>query len=173
MTVLTDAEFGELLRSSSTACRLEAQPQYAVTEERDALERFAAGSPLPPSEYGWWQEWLDMIHDLTRQGKRVERVRVLSEPASLYQRWECWGDKWHLDAGEHISYLPRSRALEIDLPLQDWWLLDLARIVVMRFDAGGELTGRKMVTEPQAVAQHREWWRIAVRNARPARELAA
>jgi hypothetical protein len=174
VTVLSDAEFGEMLSSfSSTARRLEAQPEYAVSEERDALKRFAAGSPLPPSEYDWWQEWLDVIRDLTGQGRRVERVRVLSEPPSVYQQWECWGDKWHIDAGERISYLPRSKALAIGLPLQDWWLLDSARLIIMRFDSGGALTGRELVTEPQAVEQHRAWWRLAVRDARPAGELAA
>jgi hypothetical protein len=156
-----------------TARRLEAQPEYAVGEERDALNRFAAGSPLPPSEYGWWQEWLDMIRDLTQQGKQIERVRILSEPPGVYQRWESWGDRWHATAGERISYLPRSKALAIGLPLQDWWLLDSARLIILRFDSAGALTGRELVTDAQAVEQHSAWWRLAVRNARPARELAA
>jgi hypothetical protein len=174
LTELAAADFGELLRNfSSTACRLEAQPEYAVTEERDALERYAAGAPLPPSEYGWWQEWLDMIRDLTQQGKRIERVRVLSEPPGAYQQWECWGDKWHTDAGERIRYLPRSRALAIGLPLQDWWLLDSAQLIIMHFDPGGVLTGQDLVTEPQAIGQHRAWWTMAIRNARPAGQLAA
>jgi hypothetical protein len=98
---------------------------------------------------------------------------VLTEPPGLYQQWECWGDRWHLKAGERISYLPRSRAVELGLPLQDWWLLDSSRLVVMHFGPGGELVGRELVTDPQAVAEHDAWWDVAASHARPAGELAA
>jgi hypothetical protein len=144
-----------------------------VTEEREALERFLAGDPQPPSEYAWWQDWLDMIRDLNRQGKQIARVRVLAEPPSGYQRWECWGDRWHADAGERISYLPRSRALTAGLPLEDWWLFDSSRLVLMRLDAEGALTASELVTEPGSVSRYCALRDLAIRHARPAGELAA
>jgi hypothetical protein len=153
-----------------TAFRLEAQPKYAVTEEREAFEGFVAGAPRPPSEYAWWQEWLDMIRDLNRRGRRIERVRVLAEPPSDYQRWECWGDRWHGEAGEHISYLPRSEALAAGLPLEDWWLFDSSRLVLMQFNAEGTLTASELNTEPETVSRYCELRELAIRRAPPACE---
>ncbi len=47
----------------------------------------------------------------------MQRVRVLAEPPTTYQRWLLWGDRWHAEAGEQISYLPGSHAMAIGLPL--------------------------------------------------------
>ena len=86
---LTDDEFGDLLRSfRSTAFYFEAQETYALDYEAADMERFLAGSPQPPPEIGWWRPWLEQVSELTRQGKQVSRVRIISEPASDYQRWQ-------------------------------------------------------------------------------------
>ena len=63
---------------------------------------------------------------------------MLAEPPSDYQRWMMWAEPWHSAAGEHISYMPRSRAEDLRLPLaNDWWLLDDERLIVMRFTSEG------------------------------------
>lgn len=174
MTDPASADLGALLRGfRRTAFRLETQPSYAVAAEREALDRFIAGEPQPPSAFGWWQEWLDMIRGLAQQGKTVERVRVLAEPPSTYQRWETWGDRWHTEAGERISCLPRSQALAVGLPLEDWWLFDSTRLVLMRFDDEGGAMSHQLVTDPQVVAQHCGWRDLALRHARTAGVTAA
>lgn len=172
-TPVTDSEFAELLAGfSRSAFRLEAQPEYAVTEEREALERFLAGVPGRPSDYGWWQDWLDMIRSLAAERRIFSRVRVLAEPLTDYQRWESWGDPWHVRAGERICYLPWSRATRIGLPVEcDWWLLDGERVILMDF-SGGELAST-LITDPGEVAPYLAWRDLAVRNATPAGEIAA
>lgn len=174
MTDLGSVDLGTLLHSfERTAFRIEAQPSYAVAEEREALAGFIAGHPRPPSAYRWWQDWLDMIRGLAQQGKTVERVRVLAEPLTTYQQWESWGDRWHTEAGEQISYLSRSQALGVGLPLEDWWLFDSTRLVQMRFDDEGAAMGQQLVTDPQVVARHCSWRDLALRHARAAGETAA
>jgi hypothetical protein len=172
---VTDDEFRDLLRSfRRTAFYLEAQDAYALDYEASDLERFLAGSPTPPPEVGWWRPWLDQVAGLTRQGKQVTRVRVISEPPSDYQRWGLWALPWHARAGEQISYVPRSAATVIGLPLDcDWWLLDDERVIRMHYTADGRIEEKALVTEPGIVALHREWRDLAVRNATTAEEIAA
>ena len=176
-TPITDDQFGDLLRSfRRTAFYFEAQETYALDYEAADLERFRAGSPVPPPEVGWWRPWLDQIAELTRQGKQITRVRVTSEPPTDYQRWGFWALPWHMRAGEQISYISRNRADVIGLPLachQDWWLLDDERVIQLHYSPDGRITGKVLVTEPVIVALHCAWRDLAVRNATPAEEIAA
>ena len=90
---------------------------------------------------------------LTAEGKRVARVRILEEPPTDYQRWLLWASPWHAAAGEDIRYLPRSQAERISLPLvNDWWLLDDERVILMVFTEAGEISGKRLLTDSVAVA---------------------
>lgn len=172
---ITEAEFDDLLSSfARTAFRLETRDSYALGYEAADYERFLAGDPVPPPEVSWWRPWLDQITDLTRAGKRISRVRILAEPPTDYQRWELWAAPWHAGAGEDIRYLRRRDAVSAGLPVtSDWWLLDDERVILMRFDAEGRITGKLLVTSPDVAARHREWRDLAVLNAMPAEEFTA
>ena len=96
MRRISEDEFGEMLRTfRRSAFRLEARDHYALGYEAADFERFLAGNPVPPPQVDWWRPWLDQIAELTQQGKRIGRVRVLAEPPSDYQRWELWAAPWH------------------------------------------------------------------------------
>lgn len=172
---ITQAEFNRLLATfERSAFRLETRAAYALGYEREDFDRFLAGEPAPPPELAWWRPWLEQIARFTAEGKRVARVRVLDEPPSDYQRWELWASGWHAEAGEKISYIPRSRALEVGLPLTyDWWLLDDERLIIMRYDDAGEIAGKSLTTDQGIIARHREWRDLAVGNATPAEDIAA
>ena len=93
------------------------------------------------------------MRELARQGKRIGRVRVLSEPPSDYQRWELWGTSWHIEAGEEIRYMSRRRAEQIGLPLEyDWWLFDDERLIITRFTDAGEIAEKSLITDPAIIA---------------------
>lgn len=172
---ITEDEFAGMFSTfRESAFRLETREQYAITSERDAFARFLGGHPLPPSELDWWQEWLNGMRELTRAGKRIGRVRVLSEPPSDYQRWEMWGTAWHAEAGEEIRYMSRLAALALSIPLDsDWWLFDDERLVIMKFTDEDEIDGQILVTEPPIVAEHRRLRDLATRHAAPAESFAA
>jgi hypothetical protein len=174
VTRISDEEFDDLLRSfEHSAFRLETRDAYAIGFEREEYDRFLAGSPRPPSEISWWQEWLDQTARLAREGKTVSRVRVLAEPPSDYQRWMIWARPWYAQAGEQITYLTHREARSLGLPDQDWWLLDGERALTMAFDDAGRVTVRWLVTDPERIAQYIKWRDLAVRNATPAERFAA
>jgi hypothetical protein len=174
-TPITQDESAEMFRTfRESAFHLETREFYAMTNERDAFQRFLDGHPLSPAGLPWWQTWLDQMRELARQGKRIGRVRVLSEPPSDYQRWELWGTSWHIKAGEEIRYMSRRRAEQIGLPLNyDWWLFDDERLIVTRFTDSGEIAEKSLITDPGIIAQHRAWRDLAVRNATTAETFAA
>jgi hypothetical protein len=173
---ISEAEFAGMFREfRSSAWRLETLSRYAMDYEAADYQRFLDGGHPDVSESGWFRPWLDMISEVTRQGREIVRVRILTEPPSDYQRFEMWCAQWNTAAGERIGYLTQSRARELGLPvdLGDWWLYDDARLVLMRFDEAGRITSKELVTDPILVAQHCEWRDLAVRYATPAGKTAA
>jgi hypothetical protein len=172
---ITDDEFGDLLRSfRRIAFYFEAQETYALDYEAADLERFVAGSPTPPPGVRWWRPWLDQVAEQTRQGKRITRVRIISEPPTDYQRWGLWALPWHVRAGERISYIERSRAHKIGLPLlNDWWLLDDERLIILQYNDAGEITRKSLVDQGGIYTNYLIWRDLAVRNATPAEKIAA
>ncbi|MFK3984458.1 DUF6879 family protein [Micromonospora sp. NPDC050397] len=163
---LTGDDFNNLFRYfTDTAFRLEVQPVYTVADEQQSLEEFLAGEPRPVTDFPFYAAWLDKIHAATTQGKRVERVRVLEEPPTDYQRWEMWSGQYNIAAGEVIRYIPRSRGTSIGLPIKDdWWLFDSRRLAIMRFSEQGEPLGGEIISEPEIVARHRQSWDLAVKH---------
>lgn len=170
-TRLTADDFNRLFRYfERTAFRLEVQPVYLVGYEQPSLAAYLAGRPEPLTAVPQYQEWLDRIRETTSQGRRVERVRVMEEPPTDYQRWEAWAGQWNVAAGEVIHYMPRSRAEAVGLPLEaDWWLFDSQRLALMRFAPDGTPLGGEIISDPEMVAQHLVWQRIAVQHSDPLR----
>lgn len=172
---LSDSEFRDLLGSfRKTAFYLETQERYALDYEAADLERFLAGNPQPPTEISWWRPWLDQIKSLTQQGKRITRIRVISDPPSDYQRWGLYALPWHRGAGEQVTYIDRDTARRIGLPLDhDWWLLDDVRVIRLNYTPEGRLSSMMLITAPESVAEYKTWRDVAVRNAIPAEEVTA
>lgn len=166
---LTGDDFNNLFRYfTDTAARLEVQPVYTVEDERETVAEYLAGEPRPVTEFAFYAAWLDKIREVTSQGRRVERVRVIDVPPTDYQRWEAWAGQYNTTAGELILYLPRTRAIQLGLPVRDdWWMFDSQRVAVMRFGPQGEPEGGAIVSDPQLVAQHLAWWGLAVKHAHP------
>lgn len=113
-------------------------------------------------------EWFERVAEHTRQGKRVERVRVHDVPPTDYQRFERWLEAWNITAGETMRYLTRQRAHEIGLlPAAgdtDWWLLDSSKLVVMRFEDDGRRVENELITDPAVVVQACRWRDLAVHH---------
>jgi hypothetical protein len=174
-TPISEEEFLAMVRNfRESAFHIETRPAYALGYEQADLNRFLAGVPVPPPDLDWWQPWLERVARFTAEEKRVARVRILEEPPTDYQRWLLWATPWHAAAGEDIRYLPRSQAERIGLPLvNDWWLLDDERVILMAFTEAGEISGKWLLTDPVAVAPYRKWRDLAFRHATPAEQIAA
>lgn len=163
--LLTAGDFNNLIRYfDRSAWRLETLPEYQVEEEQHEFTRYRAGeTPTPPSELGWYQPWLNQVRTATAEGRSVERVRVVAEPPTAYQRWEAWCGQWNEKAGEKIGYLPRSRAVAVGLPVDqgDWWLFDSSRLARMRFDPDGRPMGGELIADPAQVLRACSWRDLA------------
>jgi hypothetical protein len=168
--LLTAEEFwAACLGFEHTAFRLETHERYADDEEEEPLRRFLAGEP--PHD-AWFTDWYEAVALLASAGKRMERVRVVSEPRSDYTRFGIdLARRLNVPAGEDIRYLPRHRAAGIGLPDEDFWLLDSSRVLTLHFD-GDVLLGAELVTDPAAVVQRAYWRDAAWHYAVPVDEYA-
>ena len=175
-TPLTDAGFAELLSGFRESWfKFECQPAYVIGAEREALERYLEdGTLLPPARLPWWQEWLMRAAARTRAGRVMQRVRVLDDPPTAYQRYLLAVGHWHEAAGERITYMLRGRARRIGLLLDhDWSLFDDETVAATWFTPAGELEGRELITGAEAVQRYRALRDLALRHASPARDIAA
>jgi hypothetical protein len=172
---ITAAEFAAQLRDFERAAfRLETRRYYALDYERHDFELFVAGRPRPPEQLEWWRPWLEQIARLTAEGKTISRVRIVDDPPTDYQRWEMWATDTHAAAGERIAYLDRAAAISKGLPMEyDWWLLDEARLLIIRHNTAGEVVSRTLNTDPGDVARHCAWRDLAVSHAHPAGHVTA
>lgn len=75
--------------------------RYDAPYENESLRKFLAGEQ---DELPWMQSWLVMLRDLTAQGRRFARVRVVNIPLTDYSRFGVWCSQFTNGAGEDIRY---------------------------------------------------------------------
>ena len=71
-----------------------------------------------------------------------------------------------------IRYLPRDQAEGLDLPGYDFWLMDSARVGILRFSDDDALLGAEIDDDPVLVARHCYYRDVAWQNAIPYAEYA-
>lgn len=164
MTIrLAGADFNQLFTSfDHSAFRLETRDSYAgVSYEIEPLHRFLAGEP---DDLRWLEPWLKTIRDLTGQGKRVSRVRVVTEPHTDFVSFSLRNCAANIQAGEDIRYLPRHDAG--GLPGYDFWLFDSSRLYMMHFDERNDFSGAEEIADPPTILRHCYWrdaaWHYAI-----------
>ena len=167
--IIDRAEFERLVESfTASAWRLEIQGTYDEPEEREPLRRFLAGEP---PDHEWMTDWFEWVAELTSQGRRMGRVRVLTEPLTDYLRFELSFTGPAVDAGEDIRVLSESAARELALPRDDFWLFDDRLVAVLRFGDTG-VDSVEVIDDPPVVARYRAIQRRAQGAAVPYREWA-
>lgn len=170
-TALTDAQYQELFDSyERSVFRLEQQPAYDVDFERDLFEKFVAGHPEPPDQFEEFRAWYTTIAAQTAAGISFERVRLVDDPPTAYQRWTRYMDGWNIRAGETIHYLSRKRARRAKLTEafegRDFWLFDDERLVIMTFDVDHRCTSKDISTDDTDLQHARMWRDLAITTAR-------
>jgi hypothetical protein len=169
VTLLSEAGFFEaLLGFEHTAFRLELQRSYAEPHEAPQFAAFLRGDPQPGPDDPDLRDWYRSVAEHVARGARMERVRVQEDPPTDYQRFERHLDQWNIEAGEVMRYMTRERAHEVGLlpaaGTADWWLVDSARLIVMRFDGAGHRIANELVTDPETVLQACKWRDLAVHH---------
>ena len=164
MTLLTGDDFRNLFQTFRyTAFRLEVRESYY---EKEQLGQFLGGKRV---DLSYMESWLALNVALRVEGKRMERVRVVSKPFSDYTRYGLWLCRYNTQAGEDIRYLDRKDAA--GLPDHDYWLLDSSRLYIVHFTDTDELLGAEPVEDPATIIQHGIWRDAAWQHAVPYREF--
>jgi hypothetical protein len=125
------------------------------------LRRFLNGEP-ELAEYGE-RPWVAFMRETVARGVAVRRVRIVTVPHSDYQRWLLSITSSNIAAGEDIRYVPRH--LAGDIPPDDWWLFDGARVAFNLVDAEGQPAGLALTEDHRIVeyciAVRDRLWEIA------------
>ncbi|NEW32500.1 hypothetical protein GV791_07995 [Nocardia cyriacigeorgica] len=134
------------------AFHLEVRDAYAVPAESERFRRFLDGEPVLPDEQK--DRWVELVRETVARGVGVSRIRVVTEPHTDYHRWLLSVTGSNVDAGEDIRYVPRHIAGEV--PTDDWWLIDNARVVYNLVSANGKPAGLAVSTDPALIGHCRE-----------------
>jgi hypothetical protein len=157
-------DLGALFESfKSSAFRLECQPTYQVPQDVQWLRAFRAGESRPQARDN--RPWLQTVRNAKERGARMQRVRIVSEPLTEYQRFQfSWGYPENEGAGEEIFILDS----ELDgLVKLDFWLFDDELAVVLEYDEEGRFL-RPVVAE--TLAPYRQARDMALKSSVPFRE---
>jgi len=146
-----------------SAWRLETRRRYAWDEQQDTYREF-----LEHGRVDWDLDdpWCQERREQAALGKAFQRVRILDEPPTEGQRYLLDNARRNSAVGETIRVLARSKADELHLPREDFWLFDARVVALLHFDQDDEMTGVELITDPVEVlryAQAREAaWHHAV-----------
>jgi len=117
-----------------SAFRLETLPAYSVPQEVEMLAAFKRGEDVRlPKDH----PWLKKVRQHTRDGKRMERVRLVSYPLSDYLRFELSMYPQCVEAGEQIRIASLNEHPELGACNQDCWLFDDSVVLTLVYDSAG------------------------------------
>lgn len=157
--------FGKLFGTfTHTAWRLETRRRFASDEATETYAQFAAGLPV---EWDYDDGWCRNVRAQVEQGKRIERVRIVDNPATPGQLYLLDNAKRNCAAGEDIRNLERADADRLRLPAEDFWIFDSRLVALLNFNGDDDLVDVALITEPAEVnryAQARDAaWHHAIR----------
>jgi hypothetical protein len=149
--LVTGQDFRNFVRGyQHTAFRLEVRDWYNEPQERESFRRFLTGDP----DYSWNEDWEELQRRWAAEGKRMTRVRVVTEPHTDYVRFMLDLARINVTAGEDIRYLPRNQAKGLDLPDYDFWLIDSTKVGILHFGEDDILLGIEILDTPDLVVRH-------------------
>jgi hypothetical protein len=150
---LAGAAFLEALTSvRHSAWRWECQAVYREPSEQEPFRQFQQGEPV---DLDFMSAWYAAITRQTAAGRTYQRVRMLTDPLTEYLKFELSFTEQNIAAGEDVRVMPQSRARELDLPGDDFWLLDDELVLLMHFGVDG-LEYADVVTEVAAFREIRD-----------------
>lgn len=97
-------------------------------------------------------------------GVDVARVWVLTDPLTESQHRQLDALPERMACGERIGVVSEARAVELDLPDHDFWIVDDEYVIVVNY-RDHLCVGATAVVDPAVVAQYRQLRDLAARHA--------
>lgn len=131
--------------------RLEALQVYSGSSADEAYAAFQVGQPIPVTAE--LAKWCDMVSRRVRAGCAIQRVHVITLPLSDYLRFELASYAPNVRAGEDVRVIPvdQGEAWPVDVPREDFWLIDSIELWKMRYDQDGGWLGSDRVDDPASI----------------------
>lgn len=157
-------------RPWQVARKLESGRTVVVPGEADRIRAFEAGEPRPVRSVRTSPYLARVARTTLAEGRLWQRIRVLDDPLTRYQRYGMPGLVESQAAGEDVSITVRAADLPDDLR-QDFWLFENPLTggfgVALDYDAAGVFLGAREVTDAVTLARYAADWDLAVRWAVP------
>ncbi|MET9244487.1 DUF6879 family protein [Nonomuraea sp. NPDC003709] len=97
----------------------------------------------------YWHEWREEVTRAVGRGVAIRRARIVSEPVTDFIRYEYeLTSPLNIAAGEQVRWLPRSRASDLALPGNDFWVFDEHLVRFGFFGGNGEYVGEELTRDP-------------------------
>lgn len=162
--------FGKLFENfQHTAWRLETRRRYASDEEGEDYQQFLRGER---PDWDMDSPWCHTIRRQVAQGARIERVRIVDQPATDGQRFLLAYAEKNSALGEDIRNLSRAGAQRWHLPDEDFWIFDSRLVAKLNFDDADNLVDVELITEPAVVNRHLQVRDAAWHDAIPYEQFA-
>lgn len=169
MTRVDRAGFRDLIRSfRQSSFRWECQGVYHEPSERVPFQLWKEGRP----DYTFMDGWREIVRGWTAEGKRFERVRMVTDPPTEYLRWMFEFTHLNVEAGEDIRWLGESDAKMLGAPTNDYYLLDDRLLVILEFSESG-VVGADVIDDAEQLRAAQRWRELAWANATPHTEYMA
>ncbi|WP_433298983.1 DUF6879 family protein [Actinoplanes sp. CA-030573] len=167
MRLLQGPDFWDIFRRlERSAFHLEVEDAYHTPDESEPFQKFLTGEP---DDFEWHKPWLDLVRDVAANGRRIERVRIVTVPHVDYTRWGLTVAPLNIDSGEDIRWLPRSLLAGVEVPSDDFWLIDRERVVFTVFTPDGTFSGGAETVDPVIVERCNKvrdtLWSLAIPHA--------
>ena len=140
-----------------SAKRLELLQEYHIEgDEWTSFQKFVNGETC--LSYPELEEWKQQISDWTKQGRTIERVRLLTSPLSDYLKYEILEGYAPCDAfGQKIYFVSEKQLEEVvgKRKLKDFWIFDDKYVFEMDYDKSNNYCGGRLVdgAEEKAIYQ--------------------
>lgn len=170
---LTDEQWHELFETYRyTARRLEPRDRYNTGLSTQPLRHYLTGDL---TDYSFMDRWTGDVSRWASQGKRMSRVRVVTEPLTDDARFSLHVARINVAAGDEIRYLPRQRAqeLELGLPDEDYWIFDATKAAIIHFDDDDPPVGHELIEDLAEIVQRLYWFDAAWHHSVSREEFAA
>lgn len=141
--------FEELIAGAQrSAVHLEMRDSYVPADP--SFIAWQGGPPYDRTERE--TAWHTLIGGVRARGVVVRRARIISEPVTLYIRFEyAVTDSMNLSAGEQVRWLPRRHASDLALPGNDFWLFDDQLVRFGHFAGDGTVIGHELSSDPTVI----------------------